>query len=164
MLFRSVSQSRYAHWDNANRQWIIPNYGKNLELIENYFRNRTVSVNRRQDEMIVESKQGIAEADILKAQNIQNRLLRIYFVYNRALIQDIKKISLIRWYSSENCWTLPYNEQNVESLQKLAQAYGLKWEYELISKTEGLPRQPKHANYLRCPNEYVEKLNNSDTV
>lgn len=149
---------RYVHWDNANRQWIIPNYGKNLELIENYFRNRTVSVNRRQDEMIVESKQGIAEADILKAQNIQNRLLRIYFVYNRALIQDIKKISLIRWYSSENCWTLPYNEQNVESLQKLAQAYGLKWEYELISKTEGLPRQPKHANYLRCPNEYVEKL------
>lgn len=34
----------------------------------------------------------------------------------------------------------------------------MKWDYQLISKTEGLPRQPKHAGYLRCPKDYVEKL------
>lgn len=149
---------RYVHWDNNNRQWTIPNYGKNLELIKNYFRDRNVAITEQQDEVIVESKQTIAEANTLKALNIQNRILRIYFVYNRTLIEAIKKIALSRWNSSENCWTVPYNEQNIEALQQLSQTNGLKWEYQLISKTEGLPRQPKHANYLRCPVEYTEKL------
>ncbi|MBV5343456.1 phage integrase N-terminal SAM-like domain-containing protein, partial [bacterium] len=53
---------------------------------------------------------------------------------------------------------MPYNEQNVEILQKLSQANGLKWDYQLISKTEGLPRLPKHAAYVRCPKEYIEKI------
>ena len=34
----------------------------------------------------------------------------------------------------------------------------MKYVYEVISKTEGTPRLPKHANYLRCPKEYTEKL------
>lgn len=77
-----LSSFRYVHWDHNNRQWIIPNYGKNLELIKNYFRNRTVTISEQQDEKIVDAKQSIAEANILKVQNIQNRILRIYFVYN----------------------------------------------------------------------------------
>ncbi|MGB9615147.1 MAG: site-specific integrase, partial [Fervidobacterium sp.] len=39
-----------------------------------------------------------------------------------------------------------------------SQTHGLKWDYQIISKTEGLPRQPKHDGYLRCPKEYTEKL------
>jgi len=74
------------------------------------------------------------------------------------LIEEIKKIALSRWNSSENCWTVPYTEQNIVTLQKIALVNGLKWEYQIVSKTEGLPRQPKHANYLRSPKEYVEKL------
>lgn len=149
---------RFVHWDTNNRQWIVPNYGKNFELIKNYFQNRSVEITEQHDEKIVETKQNIAEIDTLKAHNIQNRIIRIYFVYNRTLIEDIKKMGLSRWNSSENCWTMPYNEQNVEILQKLSQANGLKWDYQMISKTEGLPRQPKHAAYVRCPKEYIEKL------
>ena len=100
----------------------------------------------------------MAEADKVKVLNIQNRILRIYFTYNRTLIEEIKKIALSRWNSAENCWTIPYNEQNAEKTRELAKNNGLKWDYQIISKTEGTPRQPKHAGYLRCPTSYTEKL------
>ena len=63
-----------------------------------------------------------------------------------------------RWNSSENCWTVPYSEQNIETLTKTAKTRDLKFIYKVISQTEGTPRLPKHANYLRCPKEYTEKL------
>ena len=153
-----LSSFRYVHWDNNNRQWIIPNYGKNPELLKSYFQNRTVTLCELHDEKIVEAKTTMAEADKVKVLNIQNRILRIYFTYNRTLIEEIKKIALSRWNSAENCWTIPYNEQNAEKTHELAENNGLKWDYQIISKTEGTPRQPKHAGYLRCPTSYTEKL------
>ena len=153
-----LTSFRYVHWDNNNRQWIIPNYGKNLELLKSYFQNRTVTLTELHDEKITEANTTMAEADWVKVHNIQNRILRIYFTYNRTLIEEIKKIALSRWNSVENCWTIPYNEQNAEKTRELAKNNGLKWDYQIISKTEGTPRQPKHAGYLRCPTSYTEKL------
>ena len=153
-----LTSFRYVHWDNNNRQWIIPNYGKNPELLKSYFQNRTVVITEQSDQKINETKTTLAEADKVKVLNIQNRILRIYFTYNRTLIEEIKKIALSRWNSAGNCWTIPYNEQNAEKTHELAQAYGLKWDYQIISKTEGTPRQPKHAGYIRCPASYTEKL------
>ena len=153
-----LSSFRYVHWDNNNRQWIIPNYDKNLELLKSYFQNRTVDITEQPDQKINETKSTLAEADKVKVLNIQNRILRIYFTYNRTLIEEIKKIALSRWNSSENCWTLPYNDKNVDNLKEIANAQGMKYAYEVISKTEGTPRLPKHANYLRCPKEYTDKL------
>ena len=153
-----LTSFRYVHWDNNNRQWIIPNYGKNLELLKSYFQNRTVVITEQSDQIINETKTTLAEADKVKVLNIQNRILRIYFTYNRTLIEEIKKIALSRWNSAENCWTIPYNEQNAEKTRELAKNNGLKWDYQIISKTEGTPRQPKHAGYLRCPASYTEKL------
>ena len=153
-----LTSFRYVHWDKNNRQWIIPNYGKNPELLKSYFQNRTVVITEQSDQKINETKTTLAEADKVKVLNIQNRILRIYFTYNRTLIEEIKKIALSRWNSAGNCWTIPYNEQNAEKTHELAQAYGLKWDYQIISKTEGTPRQPKHAGYIRCPASYTEKL------
>ena len=153
-----LTSFRYVHWDNNNRQWIIPNYGKNPELLKSYFQNRTVVITEQSDQIINETKTTLAEADKVKVLNIQNRILRIYFTYNRTLIEEIKKIALSRWNSAENCWTIPYNEQNAEKTRELAKNNGLKWDYQIISKTEGTPRQPKHAGYLRCPASYTEKL------
>ena len=153
-----LTSFRYVHWDNNNRQWIIPNYGKNLELLKSYFQNRTVTLCELHDEKIVNAKTTMAETDKVKVLNIQNRILRIYFTYNRTLIEEIKKIALSRWNSVENCWTIPYNEQNADKTRELAKNNGLKWDYQIISKTEGTPRQPKHAGYLRCPASYTEKL------
>ncbi|MBV5343457.1 hypothetical protein JZU68_07560 [bacterium] len=75
-----LASFRYVHWNNTNKQWIVPNYGKNFELIKNYFQNRSLEITEQHDEQIVDTKQSIAEIDTLKAHNIQNRIIRIYFV------------------------------------------------------------------------------------
>jgi len=149
---------RYVHWDNNNRQWIIPNYGRNLELLKSYFQNRTVVITEQSEKKITGDKVAISEAGILKVMNVQHRILKIYSVYNRSLIEVVKNIALCRWNSSENCWTVPFAEQNMEKLKEIANTYQLRYVYEVVSKTEGAPRLPKHANYLRCPKEYTEKL------
>lgn len=149
---------KYIRWDNNNRQWILPNYGKNLELLKSYFQNRAVAIIEQSDKNITEVKTTVSEAGILKAINVQNRIIRIYFVYNRALIEVVKSLTLCRWNSSENCWTVPYSGLSIEKLKEIANDYGLKYLDEVVSKTEGAPRLPKHANYLRCPKEYTEKL------
>ncbi|MDD2799654.1 MAG: tyrosine-type recombinase/integrase [Bacteroidales bacterium] len=149
---------KYVTWDNNNRQWIIPNYGKNLDLLKSYFQNRNVLFTENQDKQIVEQNKSLAEEGKIRGLNIQNRKIRVYFLYNRSLIEAIKQIPMCKWNTNENCWTVPFNEQNIVKLNSLAETNGLKWEYQIVSKTEGVPRQPKHANYLRCPAEYIEKL------
>ena len=149
---------KYVQWDNNNRQWIIPNYGRNLELIKSYFQNRTVVIAEQTEKKITSEKAGMPEAGTLKVINVQNRILKIYFVYNRSLIEIIKNLALCRWNSSENCWTVPFAVQNMEKLKEIANTYQLKYVYEVVSKTEGAPRLPRHANYLHCPKEYTEKL------
>ena len=149
---------KYVQWDNNNRQWIIPNYGRNLELIKSYYQNRTVVIAEQTEKKITSEKAGMPEAGTLKVINVQNRILKIYFVYNRSLIEIIKNLALCRWNSSENCWTVPFAVQNMEKLKEIANTYQLKYVYEVVSKTEGAPRLPRHANYLHCPKEYTEKL------
>lgn len=149
---------KYVHWDNNNRQWIIPNYGRNLELLKSYFQNRTVVITEQTEKKITGEKAVIPEPGTLKVINVQNRVLKIFFVYNRSLIEVIKNITRSLWNSTENCWTVPYSEQSIEKLKGIANTYQLRYVYDVISKTEGAPRLPKHATYLRCPKAYTEKL------
>jgi len=38
---------QYVRWDNAHFRWVVPNYGKNLELIKNYFNTRISRIETR---------------------------------------------------------------------------------------------------------------------
>ena len=38
---------QYVRWDNAHFRWVVPNYGKNLELIKNYFNTRITRIETR---------------------------------------------------------------------------------------------------------------------
>ena len=149
---------KYVHWDNNNRQWIIPNYGRNLEFLKSYFQNRTVVITEQTEKKITVENVIMPETETLKVINVQNRALKIFFVYNRSLIEVVKNITRCRWNSTENCWTVPYSEQSIEKLKEIANTYQLRYVFDAISKTEGAPRLPKHANYLRCPKAYTEKL------
>jgi len=39
-----VRTFQYLRWDNAHFRWVVPNYGKNLELIKNYFNTRITRI------------------------------------------------------------------------------------------------------------------------
>ncbi len=51
-----LSSFIYVHWDNNNHQWIIPNYGKNFDLLTSYFQNRTVVISEQSDKTITQTK------------------------------------------------------------------------------------------------------------
>ncbi len=38
---------KYVRWDNGHFKWVVPNYGKNLELIKNYFNTRITRIETR---------------------------------------------------------------------------------------------------------------------
>lgn len=42
-----VRTFQYVRWDNAHFKWMVPNYGKNLELIKNYFNTRITRIETR---------------------------------------------------------------------------------------------------------------------
>lgn len=42
---------KFVRWDNANFKWVVPNYGKNLELIKNYFNTRITRIDTRIPEL-----------------------------------------------------------------------------------------------------------------
>lgn len=149
---------RYVNWDNANRQWIVPNYGKNLELLKSYFDKRQVSYTNSNDLRIIEKIEVEIEAGKLKVVNIRNRVLKVYVSFNHDLIVGIKKLTKCKWNPAENCWTAPYSISNAEHLRELAQNHSLQYSYEIKSGTAGAPRLPKAANFQKCPAEYIDKL------
>ena len=153
-----LSSFRFVQWDKNNLQWILPNYGKNLELIQSYFDKRSVDIHHEKERKISSNSTPHAETGKFKVYALHNRILRIYTIYHRSVINDLKQLKLCKWNSTENCWTLPYNEQLLPKLQEIASTYNLQHDYIVVSKTEGSPRLPKHENYLRCPIEYIEKL------
>ena len=51
-----LSSFKYVHWDNNNHQWIIPNYGKNFDLLKSYFQNRKVVISEQSDKTIAQTK------------------------------------------------------------------------------------------------------------
>ncbi len=153
-----LSSFRFVQWDKNNLQWILPNYGKNLSLIQSYFEKRSVDIHHEEERKITSSSTPHAETGKFKVYALHNRILRIYTTYHRSLINELKQLKLCKWNTTENCWTLPYNEQLLPKLQEIASTYNLQYDYIVVSKTEGSPRLPKHENYLRCPIEYIEKL------
>ncbi len=153
-----LSSFRFVQWDKNNLQWILPNYGKNLELIQSYFDKRSVDIHHEKERKISSNSTPHAETGKFKVYALHNRILRIYTTYHRSVINELKQLKLCKWNSTENCWTLPYNEEVLPTLQEIASTYNLQHDYIVVSKTEGSPRLPKHENYLRCPIEYIEKL------
>lgn len=149
---------KYARWDYKNLQWIIPNYGKNLNTLQSYFQNRDIIVNDEKDNKISSNKTIIPEANSVQVINSHNRILKVYFTYNQDLIKIIKTIALCYWNIDDRCWNIPYSELNIEKLREIAKDHNYQFQYKIISQTEGVPRQAKHINYIRCPQEYIEKL------
>ncbi|MBP7220093.1 MAG: hypothetical protein KA995_06700, partial [Paludibacteraceae bacterium] len=47
-----LSSFRFVQWDKNNLQWILPNYGKNLELIQSYFDKRSVDIHHEKERKI----------------------------------------------------------------------------------------------------------------
>lgn len=149
---------KYVRWDGDRFLWIIPNFGKNLDILLSYFKGRNVSVCELKSIVIEQRKTPVySAAGNFLVVNKFNRTLKVYFAYNRALINELKQLQVCRWSVEEGCWTMPYSDNILEKLHSICDANGLVWELKRESKTQGAPRKFVE-NPVKCPVNYVEKL------
>jgi len=150
---------RYAKWDLANFHWVVPNYRRNLNLLQSYFEQRRLQINEKVPFRVVsETEQPVIDKWQLLAVNIHNRILKLYFMYNQAMIEAIKQLPLCRWNTTENCWTLPYSEQSVKYIHGFAVANGLEWLYREERKQKVLPPNRSEVRVRTNPETYLAKL------
>ncbi len=150
---------RYAKWDNANYQWVIPNYNRNLSLLQSFFAGRRLQVNEKVSLRVAgESEQPLIEKGQFLAVNVHNRTLKLYFGYNKAMIDAIKRLALCKWNGTDNCWTLPYSEPSVKYIREFAIANGLEWIYREEQKQKVLPGNRSAAMTRTNPETYLAKL------
>lgn len=149
---------KYVKWDGDRFLWIVPNFGKNLDILLSYFKDRNVSVSELKSIVIEERKTPLYNSDgNFLVVNKFNRSLKVYFEYNRTLINEIKQLQICRWNVDGGCWTLPYSDNILDKLHSICDAHGLTWELRQESKTQGAPRKFTE-NHVKCPANYVEKL------
>jgi site-specific recombinase XerD len=158
---------KYVRWDKSQYRWVIPNYGRNLDIIKSYFGKRVVAVIEYKTDAPIpsnlpegENPQPIfTKTDFLVINNA-NRILKLYFSFNKELTQQLKQIPLCKWNGDKRCWEIPYSEKFLAEIKVIAQQNGLTFIYSEEKQTKIKPRTSKHdvTNYRSCPQSYIDKL------
>lgn len=150
---------KYAKWDQTNFHWMIPNYRRNLSLLQSFFENRRLQVNEK---VPLRSVGTVERAMVEKGQfltvNMHNRVLKLYFLYDQAIVEAVKRLPLCRWNGPENYWTLPYSEYSVKYIRELAVANTLEWIYKEEQKTKVIPQKRNENMHRENPKSYLAKL------
>lgn len=158
---RMISNIKYSRWDKQNFRWAVPNYPGNLELLQNYFKDRITEMTI--DDAIQLHLKNDMEVTIQKdevmVQRTKDERMKIYFGFNSELIKKIKTFPYIRWNTSCKCWTIPYSEKYFIELRDCISGLHLKLIYQEEAKKEGQPKKniPDQQKKF-CPKEYELKL------
>lgn len=160
---RFIVSLRYSRWDPKQFCWIVPNYPGNLELINDYFKDRI-------SELIIHE-----ELEVKTSTNAQRTLktnelliiktktgrLKLIFGFNKALSYLLKEMPFHSWDSVNKWWTVPYSEKILNEITVTAKAQNLAVLFEEEPTTgDKAPRITAFdvANYRQCPDEYILKL------
>jgi len=151
---------KYAKWDYDNFCWVLPNYGNNVERLKKYFGNRDFRISEQEQIRVSNIKLPEFTKTELLIVNELHRNLKVYFVFNQAIVDQLKFIGYVRWNAYEHCWEVPMNDKSMAELKLIAQRNGLQYRYEVNDNQVVKPRIPRSsfANYRDCPAEYIAKL------
>lgn len=156
-----IRSFKYAKWDFENFCWVMPNYGNNMDKLKNYFRNRHISIREQEQNRITDGQTlpEFSKTELL-VLNDSNRKLKVYFVFNQAMVEQLKFIGYVKWNVYDRCWDVPYNDRCMAELKLIAQRNDKEYRYEVIDKLQVKPRLSYrgNANFRYCPAEYIAKL------
>lgn len=156
-----IRSFKFARWNMNSFSWTVPNYGNNLEKLKGYFEKRNVKITEQTSNTnVFDATQPEFNKNELLVVNYASRKLKIYFVYQKEISQQIKQIPYSRWNADERCWEISYAEKFLAEIKAIAQQHALEYKYEEINKSPIKPRKSKLdiANYRTCPESYVAKL------
>jgi len=154
----------YFRWNKSGFCWIIPNYKDNLEKIKTYFGERKIILTDNSASQLnvnsTSSQQPVFEQNELFVKNVSHKQLKVYFVYDKSIALQVKRLPLCGWNPDEKCWQLPYSEKFLNDLKTLAMENALSFTYQDEAKQQIKPRKSRYdiVNYRTCPTEMVEKL------
>lgn len=158
-----LSNFKYSRWDGKLYAWLIPHYPGNLELINEYFRNR-ISHLQIHEEIPVQNTENktiqIQKNEVLVIKTNANRL-KIIFAYNPILSKEIKKYPLHSWDSKNKWWSIPFSEIFLKDIALLINNLQLKLIYQEEPQKEGAkPRISVYdvTNYRTAPESMILKL------
>lgn len=159
---RFVMTLRYSKWDKEQRFWVIPNYALNLELIQEYFKDRISQVIVHQEIAIHSDGNGIvlAKNEVRCIKTTTGRL-KLLFGYNKSLTTAIKKMPFRSWDAKNKWWSIPFSDKLLAELQAIIKEIGFTFRFEEETKaTTKVARKSAFntVNYRCCPDNYVLKL------
>lgn len=154
---------KYAAWDSHNFCWSVPNHKNAADRIKGYFSSRTPVVkeyalhNEYQETVL---KPEFAKDELLVINN-SNKVLKVYFCYNKEITFEIKKIPYSRWNADEHHWFLPFSEKFITEIKTIAKQFKLNFIYKEAQKSKIKARTSRHdiENFRDCPAQYIAKLN-----
>jgi site-specific recombinase XerD len=152
---------QYVRWNKEGFFWEIPHYPGNLERIRQYFGERISKLSIR-EELLVNN--GSHEQRINKNQvmviKTQTGRLKLIFGFNADLMKVLKTFPYYKWDTKNKWWTIPYSEQFFEELKRKTHELSIEMIYqeEQSDKGKGRPKPEDIPNYRKCPEEYVNKL------
>jgi site-specific recombinase XerD len=153
---------RFARWNKERRFWEIPHYPGTLERLQQYFGERISQIVRHETPS-AESSAPARRIDKNQILIIRTRTgrLKLIFGYNSALTQLIKTIPYYQWDVKNRWWTIPYSEKFLADVKRQIAELGWTLIYEEEEmKSETVPKRSAFdiPNYRKCPEEYIQKL------
>jgi site-specific recombinase XerD len=149
---------KFSRWDKINYCWIVPNYGKNAEILKDFFATRIKEIT----EELAENHElrMVQEKTKLLAVKSNTGSLRLIFGFNKNLANEIRKFPFSKWNAENRWWTIPYAEKFIVELRQLAENHGLAFIYEEEGQGAGKSKISEYdiPNYRSCPTEFIEKL------
>jgi integrase/recombinase XerD len=154
-----IKQINYNRWNNAERCWIVPNYGQNLENIKMYFGDRINECKEIRNEPTTRNKKYLKRGknDFLLVKTDKNRL-EMSFEYNTEIGQKLKQFPYLKFEKQTKCWSIAFNEKYVKDLQYIAESHQLRFVYIETEPTANKTVPSKIKKTLECPAEFKAKL------
>ncbi len=155
-----IRSFKYARWNNTQFYWTVPNFGKNADKLKSYFVGRNAAITEHEPTAALNTEQPSFTKDELLVINNSNRILKLYFSFNKNLSQQLKLIPYCTWNGDKRCWEIPYSEKFLAEVMAIAEQYGLKYIYHEEKKLKIIPRTSKYdiKNYRTCPQNFIDKL------
>jgi len=157
-----INSLKYSRWDGRMFCWEIPDYPGNLDLINDYFKDRI-------DELVIHDKFDIninketrilGNKEILVIKTGTGRL-RLIFGFENTLRLLIKSYPYHSWDAKNKWWTIPFSEKYLKEIQAVAHEVGIKMNYEEEQAgSKGLKKMSAFdiPNYRECSEEMILKL------
>jgi integrase/recombinase XerD len=155
-----IRSFKFARWNNSQFYWTVPNFGKNADKLRSYFAGRNVEIIEHEPTVPLNAEQPSFTKDEFLVINSSNRILKLYFSFNKNLSQQLKQIPYCTWNGDKRCWEIPYSEKFLAEVRVIAEQYGLIYIYHEEKKLKVIPRTSKYdiKNYRTCPQNFIDKL------